>query len=151
MAGGLAAIAAGALGLLAISPTAPAVGSMLGGFIALGAGLGVASVASTMRGTDALAGRDQGLASGLLAASAQLGTALGLASIVPLAAAHGGTLGRSPGAVVAGYELGFIAAAALAATAATLTALAGGRRLRRADRRQPHAAAGHEPALRALR
>ena len=70
---GCSRVAAGALALRAIAPGAPALPSLLGGFVLLGAGLGVASVASTARGTAALGAADQGLASGLLATSAQLG------------------------------------------------------------------------------
>jgi MFS family permease len=131
MAGGLLAVAAGALALRAIAPGAPALPSLLGGFVLLGAGLGVASVASTARGTAALDAADQGLASGLLATSAQLGTALGLAALVPLAAGHTRALGGDPAAQVAGFELGFTLAAALAAAAAGALAVAGLRSSRR--------------------
>ena len=131
MAGGLLAVAAGALALRAIAPGAPALPSLLAGFVLLGAGLGVASVASTARGTAALGAADQGLASGLLATSAQLGTALGLAALVPLAAGHTHALGGGPAAQVAGFELGFSLAAALAATAAAALAVAGLRSSRR--------------------
>jgi EmrB/QacA subfamily drug resistance transporter len=114
MAGGLLAIAAGALALRAIAPGAAALPSLLGGFVLLGAGLGVASVASTAAGTAALDGAHQGLASGLLNTSAQVGTALGLAVVVPLASARTDALGGGPQAEVAGYELGFALSAALA-------------------------------------
>jgi len=128
MASGLLAVAAGALALLAIAPGASALPSLIGGFILLGGGLGVASVASTSRGTAAVDDEDQGLGSGLLAASAQIGTALGLAVAVPLATARTAALGGAPQAQVAGYELGFVAAAALAG----VTALAVGLRHRSA-------------------
>jgi len=118
MAGGLAAVAAGALALRAIAPGAPALPSMLGGFVILGLGLGVASVASTARGTAAFEAGDQGLASALLATSAQLGTAFGLAIVLPIAAARTDALGGGPQAHVAGYELGFVLAAAAAIAAA---------------------------------
>jgi len=118
MAGGLAAVAAGALALRAIAPGAPALPSMLGGFVILGLGLGVASVASTGRGTAAFEAGDQGLASALLATSAQLGTAFGLAIVLPIAAARTDALGGGPQAHVAGYELGFVLAAAAAIAAA---------------------------------
>jgi EmrB/QacA subfamily drug resistance transporter len=124
MAGGLVAIAAGALALCAIAPGAPALPSLLGGFVLLGTGLGVASVASTGRGTAALDAADQGFASGLLATSAQLGTALGLAIMVPVASAHTRTVGGGPAAQVAGFELGFAVAAALAVAAAGAIAIA---------------------------
>jgi hypothetical protein len=115
---GLLAVAVGAVALHAIAPDRPALPSMLGGFLLLGAGLGVASVASTARGTAAADAADQGLASGLLATAAQLGTALGLATIVPLASARTEALGGGAAAQVAGFELGFQLAAALAAAAA---------------------------------
>lgn len=89
--GGLLAIGAGAA-LLAIDLSIP---TMLVAFAVMGAGLGVASVASTAQGTAAVDADDQGLASALLATSAQLGTALGLAAFLPLgfgAAAAGATI-----------------------------------------------------------
>jgi MFS family permease len=120
MTGGLLAIAAGALALHAIAPDAPAITSMLGGFVVLGLGLGAASVASTARGTAALEGADQGLASALLATSAQLGTAFGLAIVLPIATARTHALHDSEAAHVAGYELGFDLVAALAVATAVL-------------------------------
>jgi MFS family permease len=142
MAGGLVAIAAGALALRAIAPSAPALPSLLGGFILLGTGLGVASVASTARGTAALDAADQGFASGLLATSAQLGTALGLAILVPIAAAHTRALGGGGAAQVAGFHLGFALAAALAAAAAGAIGAARLRALQR-GRRRDRPDAGH--------
>ena len=133
MAAGLLGVAGGALALLAIAPGASPLPSLLGGFVLLGGGLGVASVASTARGTAALEGADQGLASGLLAASAQIGTALGLAVVVPLVSARIAALGGGPEAQIGGYELGFVVAAALAG----LTALQVGRSARRAARVMP--------------
>ena len=121
MTAGLAGVSAGALALLAIAPHAAVLPSLLGGFLLLGFGLGVASVASTARGTAALHDAHQGLASGLLAASAQLGTALGLATVVPLAAARSTALAGDATAQIAGYELGFVLVAAVAgATALTV-------------------------------
>ena len=96
MAGGLLGVAAGALALLAIAPDAPPLPTLVGGFVLLGAGLGVASVASTLRGTEALDAADQGFASGLLATSAQLGTAFGLALIVPFTAARAAAAAATP-------------------------------------------------------
>lgn len=133
MTGGLLAVAAGASALLAIGPDTSPVPSLLGGFVLLGAGLGVASVASTAAGTAALDRADQGFASGLLATSAQVGTVLGLALIVPLAAARTAGLDGGPHAQVAGFRLGFVVAAALAAATAAAIALSG-RRARRSRR-----------------
>jgi EmrB/QacA subfamily drug resistance transporter len=128
MAGGLLAVAGGALALHAIAPDAPAITSLPGGFVVLGLGLGIASVASTSRGTEALDDADQGLASALLSTSAQLGTALGLAIVLPIALARTAALGDSPAARVAGYELGFDVVAALAVTAAAAVLTVGSRR-----------------------
>ena len=138
MAAGLTGVAAGALALLAIAPGAAAVPSLAGGFVLLGAGLGVASVASTARGTAALDDADQGLASGLLTSSAQIGTVLGLAIVVPLAAARTDALGGGPEAQIAGYELGLRVAAATALAAAVVVGL-------RAWQRAPRAAACDAP------
>jgi hypothetical protein len=55
-------------------------------------------VASTGAGIAALDAEQQGLASGILATAAQLGTALGLATIVPLAAARADALGAGAAA-----------------------------------------------------
>jgi hypothetical protein len=89
----------------------------------MGAGLGVASVASTASGSAALAAADQGLASGMLATSAQVGTVLGLAVLVPIAAARTTALDAGQAGQVSGYELGFLLAAALAAGSALVVGL----------------------------
>lgn len=109
MSGGLAAMAAGSLVLLAHSPSA-----LLLAFLLMGAGLGVSAVASTSSGTAALGDAEQGIASGVLNAAAQVGTALGLAVSVPL-----------------GFRGGWIAAAAIAVAAAAAT------RWSRPSRRRP--------------
>jgi MFS family permease len=96
MAAGLATIAAGALALTTLTAAALPVA-----FVLMGAGLGCASVASTATGTAALGDGEQGIASGVLNASAQIGTVLGLALIAGLP-----------------YRTGFAAAAAVALTGA---------------------------------
>jgi MFS family permease len=114
MAAGLGGVAAGALVLRGIGTDGMTLHVLVGGFALMGGGLGIASVASTALGTEALDTARQGVASGLIATSAQVGTALGLAVIVPLAAAG------APGAAaqVAGYRVGFTVAAAVAGLAA---------------------------------
>jgi MFS family permease len=99
MSGGLAAMGAGALVLLVQTPAA-----LLPAFVLMGAGLGAAAMASTASGTAALEEDAQGIASGVLNAAAQVGTALGLAVSVPL-----------------GFQGGWIAAAAIALAAAAAT------------------------------
>jgi len=58
--------------------------NLVGGL--MGTGLGLASTASTAAGTDAAPAPHRGVASGLLNATAQIGTALGLALVVPVVA-----------------------------------------------------------------
>jgi MFS family permease len=100
MAAGLVAVAAGATALIALSPAA-----LAPAFLLMGGGLGVAAVASTASGTAALGEAEQGVAAGVLNAAAQVGTALGLAAVITLAAATD-------------YRTGFAAAAAIAVAAA---------------------------------
>jgi MFS family permease len=109
MRGGLVAMGTGALVLLADSPAA-----LLPAFVLMGAGLGVSAVGSTASGTAALDDGAQGIASGVLNAAAQVGTALGLAVSVPL-----------------GFHGGWIGAAAIAFAAAAAT------RSSRPSRRRP--------------
>ncbi|MEJ3651853.1 MFS transporter [Actinomycetes bacterium KLBMP 9759] len=121
MSAGLLAIAAGAVAMIAIAPDTAAVPSMLVGFVLLGSGAGLATVASTAGGT-AQAGGRTGLAAGMLSTSTQLGTALGVAVVAPIAAWQAAALGGGPAADVAGFELGFLLAAGLAAGTAVGTA-----------------------------
>ena len=95
---GLALLGGGVLALLGPLPLPVAL-------IAIGAGIGAASLASTEAGTAAAGDERQGLASGLLNTAAQLGNALGLAVFVLLAAA------TAP-------EVSYLAAAAAVAVAA---------------------------------
>jgi MFS family permease len=103
MPAGLAAIAAGCA-LLALE--AP----LLLALVVMGAGLGVASVASTKAGVGDEA---QGLASGVLNTAAQLGTAIGLAVIVAPAAALG-------------FRWGWLSCAAIALSSSVATLKAAG-------------------------
>jgi MFS family permease len=81
---------------------------LLAAFTLIGAGLGAASVASTQTGTDAADPAYRGVTSGVLNSAAQVGTAVGVAHLVPLATAT-----TSP-AVMTGYRIGFLDAGAIA-------------------------------------
>lgn len=100
---------------------------LLPGLVLLGVGLNVASVAATVAGTSRLSSGEQGLASGLLNTSAQVGTALGLAVLVALSATRTTTLqgvGASPEeALVGGLQLAFLTAATLAVLGAVAVLL----------------------------
>ena len=120
MAGGLAVVAMAALVSTGISADG-GVPYVLAGAALSGLGLGCASVASTARGTSAVEGDKRGLASGLMNTAAQVGTALGLATLLTLAAATASAYAGSPAdgspdaqALVAGYRLAFFAAAGVA-------------------------------------
>src|SRR4051812_25337096 len=101
MAAGLAGVAAGALGLLAVAGGHGAPAAFLPAFVAMGASLGCASVASTAAGTAAAGAAREGVASALLNTAAQVGAALGIAVLVGLAATAGQGAAFAAAAVVA--------------------------------------------------
>jgi MFS family permease len=106
-AGGLGVIAAGNAALLLL-PAAPWLLPLAVG--AAGAGIGLSSVAATALGTDVPA-RLQGTAAGVLNTAAQLGTALGIAAVLLLAASTSGSALPLSGAPL-GYAAAAVAAAA---------------------------------------
>ena len=87
-----------------------------------GLALGCSAVASTARGTSAVEEQERGLASGVLNSSAQIGMALGLATLFTVAAARTGALAdggvASAAALVGGFRTSFYAAAGLAVAGA---------------------------------
>jgi EmrB/QacA subfamily drug resistance transporter len=114
---GLAVIAVSALLTAGISAEG-GVAYVLAGAALSGLGLGCASVASTARGTSAVEEGKRGLASGFMNTSAQVGTALGLAALLTLAATRTAALydgaESAAEALVAGYRLAFLVAAGIA-------------------------------------
>ena len=104
---GFTGIAIGITILLTLPAGGLPVAQLLSAFAVMGAGLGTASVASTQTGTDAAEPAYRGVASGVLNSAAQVGTAAGVALLVPLATATGST-------VMAGYRIGFLGACAIA-------------------------------------
>jgi EmrB/QacA subfamily drug resistance transporter len=114
---GLAVIAVSALLTAGISAEG-GVAYVLAGAALSGLGLGCASVASTARGTSAVEEGRRGLASGFMNTSAQVGTALGLAALLTLAATCTAALydgaQSAAEALVAGYRLAFLVAAGIA-------------------------------------
>ena len=114
---GLAVVAASALVTAGITAEG-GVAYVLAGAALSGLGLGCASVASTARGTSAVEEGKRGLASGFMNTSAQVGTALGLAALLTLAATRTAALSdgaeSAAEALVAGYRLAFLVAAGVA-------------------------------------
>ncbi|MEA2402431.1 MAG: hypothetical protein QOK00_2834 [Thermoleophilaceae bacterium] len=121
MVGGLLAVGAGSF-VLAAAAGGSGYPDLLVAFTLMGAGLGCASVASTALGTAALPAPRQGLAAGALGTAAQVGTVLGLAAFIPLAAAHG----RAVGELASGYAWGHAGVALTALAAALLLGLTTG-------------------------
>jgi predicted MFS family arabinose efflux permease len=78
-----------------------------------GFGLGIAAVVATSLGTSGAAEDGRGLAAGLINTAAQLGTAMSIALLVPLASAAGDT--------VTGVRLAFAVSAAIAAAGGVAT------------------------------
>ena len=78
-----------------------------------GLGLGIAAVVATSLGTSGAAEGGRGLAAGLINTAAQLGTAMSIALLVPLASAAGDT--------VTGVRLAFAISAAIAAAGGLAT------------------------------
>jgi EmrB/QacA subfamily drug resistance transporter len=106
MAAGLGSIGAAIVWLAVVLAGDAPVLAVLPAFAVMGAGLGVASVASTAAGTAAAGRAREGVASGLLNTAAQVGTALGVAAILSLSAAAG-----ERAALAAAAALAFAAAA----------------------------------------
>ena len=104
---GFGGIAGGIISLLALPSEGLPVAQLLGAFAVMGAGLGVASVASTQTGTNAAGPEYRGVVSGVLNSAAQVGTAVGVALLLPLAASAGLD-------TMSGYHIGFVGAGAIA-------------------------------------
>jgi EmrB/QacA subfamily drug resistance transporter len=104
---GFTGIAFGITMLITLPAGGLPVAQLLSAFGLIGAGLGTASVASTQTGTDAANPAYRGVASGVLNSAAQVGTATGVALLVPLAAATGSSGMTS-------YRIGFLGACAIA-------------------------------------
>jgi EmrB/QacA subfamily drug resistance transporter len=135
MLAGLLAVTAAMLLVTAIS-AGGGVGYLVAGVSLAGAGLGCASVAATATGTAAVAADRQGLASGLLNTAAQLGTAIGIAALATVAAARAQALAGpaepNAAALVAGFRLAYLVAAALSLAGCATALLL----VRRRDRRR---------------
>jgi MFS family permease len=104
---GFTGIGTGIAVLLVLPDEGLPVLQLLAAFALMGAGLGTASVASTQTGTDAAEPAYRGVASGLLNSAAQAGAAVGVALLLPLAAAVGLD-------TMTGYRVGFVGAGAVA-------------------------------------
>ncbi len=138
---------AGLAWLAQATTTSTFLGGLLGPFVLIGIGMGLAVTPIAVAGTAGVPPRDAGLASGLLNTSRTVGASIGLAALATIAAnrttsvlsGHATAADRTAAALTDGYTLAFgIAAGVLFVTAvvarATLPTL-----------RTMHRAAGPEP------
>jgi EmrB/QacA subfamily drug resistance transporter len=112
-----------AVGLLVLAGSIADDGSyvthVLPGLAVVALGHGLAFAPTMIAATSGINDSDQGLAAGLIGTSQELGTALGLAIVAPIAAAvtRSSDLSSSPLAALDGYRVGLLVAAGLVATA----------------------------------
>jgi EmrB/QacA subfamily drug resistance transporter len=108
---GLVLTSAGLLGL-AMAPLGGSLGYVLPALALVGLGSGLSYAPTFVAGTTGVADADQGLASGLLSTSQELGAAIGLALLGALATTVTAGLG-----LVEGYRAGYLGALAMIALA----------------------------------
>lgn len=104
------------------------ISTVLPTFVVFAFALGFTSVAARIAATTGVGNAEQGLASGILNTTEQIGHALGLAVLVTLATAYTSTLtgdagDPSPAALVAGYRMSFAASAIVALGVAAVVLL----------------------------
>lgn len=99
------------------------VASVLPGTVLIGAGMALVFPAFMVAAVDGIAARDQGVASGLINTSQQVGAALGLAVLVVVAASRAEAAGGGEAAaLVEGYRTAFLVGTALPLLAASVAA-----------------------------
>jgi MFS family permease len=122
---------AGLAWLAQATTTSTFLGDLLGPFVLIGIGMGLAVTPIAVAGTAGVPPRDAGLASGLLNTSRTVGASIGLAALATIAATrttnflsdHAASANRTAAALTDGYTLAFgIAAGILLATAAVALA-----------------------------
>lgn len=119
--GGMALVAAGALVLAAAPERASYATDLLPGLVVIGLGVGFVFPGASVTAFSMIDPHQTGLASGLISTAHELGAALGVAILAAVAAIATAT---APAALAAGYEDGFIAAAAIALAFAGFAATA---------------------------
>jgi EmrB/QacA subfamily drug resistance transporter len=140
LAGGMGLIALGLIWFTQISADGTYLADILGPSLLAGIGLGFAFVPVTIAAVSGIADREQGLASGLINTSQQVGGALGLAI---LAAVANGIIGssRDPATLVEGFQSAFAVGAGFAILGLIATLL-----LIRSSDSRAHVALGEEAA-----
>jgi len=141
LATGMVLIAAGLLWFSQISPDGTFLADILGPSLLAAVGLGFAFVPVTIAAVSGVEDREQGLASGLINTSQQVGGALGLAVLAAIANSQIGT-SEDPTVLTDGFSSAFLVGAGFAVLGLIATLLL----IRNADSRA-HVELGAEPAL----
>ncbi|HEX5982624.1 MAG TPA: MFS transporter [Solirubrobacterales bacterium] len=139
LATGMVLISAGLVWFSQISPDGTFLADILGPSLLAAVGLGFAFVPVTIAAVSGVADREQGLASGLINTSQQVGGALGLAILAAIANSEIGT-SRDPAVLTDGFSSAFLAGAGFAVLGLLATLFL----IRNADSRA-HVELGAEP------
>ncbi len=124
LAGGLVSLGLGQLWFAQLPAAGSYPGSVLPGLLLTAFGLGLLFPTMAVLATAGVAPGDRGLAGGLLAASQQVGMAVGLAALATVAAARTrAAAGPVPVALAAGYRLSYWIATAIVACALAIVLL----------------------------
>ncbi|WP_328916271.1 MULTISPECIES: MFS transporter [unclassified Streptomyces] len=115
---GLLALAAGMLWLSFARPDGSFVVDVLPASLLAAAGMSLAFIPSLGTALSSARPEEGGLASGIVNTSYQVGSALGLAAMTAIAAAHGANQLGNPTALTNGFSAAFLGAAVLAAVGA---------------------------------
>jgi len=112
---GTTLLGVGLLYLAAVPATGNYIVNVLPGLLLCALGSGLSYVPTFIAGTSGVAEEDQGLASGLLSTSQEIGTAIGLALLASLSVmvARSSDLSGVADTLTAGYRAGFLGGAAL--------------------------------------
>ena len=129
LAAGMALVTAGLVWFAQVSVDGAFASDILGPSLLAAVGLGFAFVTTTIAAVSGIEDREQGLASGLINTSQQIGGALGLAILATVAnsrtddliAEAGGDPAALPNALVEGFQSAFMGAAVIAAIGLVLT------------------------------
>ncbi|MBL6276708.1 MFS transporter [Micromonospora fiedleri] len=116
-------VVAGAMSVSAIAVDRRSLVLFVVSLFVSGAGLGVASVASTAHGTSTTADDNAGLFGGILNAAAQIGTAVGIAVLLAGVSIGAGPAPGTPDANARGHLVAYLAAGLFALLTAALVAL----------------------------
>jgi EmrB/QacA subfamily drug resistance transporter len=140
LAGGMALIAAGLIWFSQISVHGTFLADILGPSLLAAVGLGFAFVPVTIAAVSGIEDREQGLASGLINTSQQVGGALGLAILAAIANSKIGS-SHDPAVLVEGFQSAFLVGAGFAVLGLIATLL-----LIRSSDSRAHVALDHELA-----